>query len=96
MLTNILKYAYADTVRHAIELSLSVGPALVALEVIDDGMTFDPTLRAAGAPVCGMTEPQLGGHGLTIIARLMDEVTYARRDGRNYLTLRKSVNPHRT
>jgi serine/threonine-protein kinase RsbW len=96
VLSNILKYAYADTVRHAIELTLSVGPALVALEVLDDGMSFDPTLRQAGASGCGTTEPQSGGHGLTIIARLMDEVTYARRDGRNCLTLRKSLNPHRT
>jgi serine/threonine-protein kinase RsbW len=94
VLTNILKYAYTDTARHAIELSVSAGPALVVLEVIDDGVPFDPTLRPPGASGCGVTQPQLGGHGLTILARLMDEVTYARRDGRNHLTLRKNVNPH--
>ncbi len=93
VLSNILKYAYSDTRRHAIELSLSVGPALVVLEVIDDGVPFDPTLRPAGASGCGAMQPQLGGHGLTIIATLMDEVIYARRDGRNHLTLRRNVNP---
>ncbi len=96
VLTNIYKYTYTDTARHAIELSLSTSPALVVLEVIDDGMAFDPTLRPAGAPGCEGLMPQFGGHGLTIIARLMDKVTYARRDGRNHLTLRKNVNPHQT
>ncbi len=96
VLSNILRYAYTDTARHAIELSLSAGPALVVLEVIDDGVPFDPTLTPAGALGSCVTQPQLGGHGLTIIARLMDEVTYARKDGRNHLTLRKSANPHQT
>jgi serine/threonine-protein kinase RsbW len=96
VLSNILKYAYTDAARHAIALSLSTGPALVVLEVIDDGMPFDPTLRPADAAGREVMLPQLGGHGLTIIARLMDEVTYARRDGQNHLTLRKNVDPHQT
>ena len=96
VLSNILKYAYTDTVRHVVELSLSVGPALVVLEVIDDGVPFDPTVRPASASGCGVMRPQLGGHGLTIIATLMDEVIYVRRDGQNHLTLRKNVDPHQT
>jgi anti-sigma regulatory factor (Ser/Thr protein kinase) len=93
VLSNILRHAYTDTARHTIELRMAVGPAQVVLEVIDDGAPFDPTAIPPSRPRTIGAQPQVGGLGLVFIKRLMDEVAFVRRDGRNHLTLRKRVPP---
>lgn len=89
VLCNIVFHAYEDDAEHEIELRLAVEGDVLTLEVEDDGRDFDPCSAPApdlGAPLPGRP---VGGLGIALIRRLMDEVRHERRRGRNLLTLTK-------
>ncbi|MGH7287576.1 MAG: ATP-binding protein [Myxococcota bacterium] len=86
---NIVFHAYEDDAEHEIELRLAVEGDALTLEVEDDGRDFDPF--SVPAPDLGAPLPvrPVGGLGIALIRRLMDEVRHERRRGRNLLTLTK-------
>jgi len=57
--------------------------------MLQQGTPFDPLQRAAPDVNAPLEERQVGGLGVMPVKRLMDGVTYARRDGKNVLTIRK-------
>jgi anti-sigma regulatory factor (Ser/Thr protein kinase) len=86
---NVVFHAYDDDHEHEIELRLAVEGDVLTLEVEDDGRDFDPLSLPApdlGAPLPGRP---VGGLGIPLIRRLMDEMRHERRGGRNRLTLTK-------
>ena len=89
VICNIVFHAYDDDAEHEIELRLAVAGDVLTLEVEDDGRDFDP--RAVPAPDLGAPLPgrRVGGLGIPLIRRLMDEMRHERRRGRNLLTLTK-------
>ena len=91
-LTNIMLHAYRDLETHKIEIRFSADGSGATLELLDDGCPFDPTHHEP-PPANASVQDRPGGLGLAFIRRLMDEITYQRMDGRNHLTLRKSVPP---
>ena len=88
-LTNILLYAYRDLETHRIEVRFTHDGDGYVIETLDDGIDFDPTQVAPPAhdDTAGL---QAGGLGLTFMRRMMDDVTFARHDGRNHLIMRKA------
>jgi len=88
MLSNVIKYAYADDAIHEIHLRLSVAGRLLTAEIEDDGQPFDP---CAAGPVdvdAPMEERRVGGLGIHIVRNLCTDVGYARIDGRNRLVMK--------
>ena len=74
-------------------VTLSSDAQTVTVEVVDDGIAFDPIADAPAADVSSALEDRpIGGLGLYLIRNLMDEVDYRREDGKNILMLLK----HRT
>ena len=59
----------------------------------DDGPAFDPLAAQAPDTTLGLDERPVGGLGLMLVRRLMDDVAYERRDGRNHLRLRRRLVP---
>ncbi len=73
-----------------IDLRISLaGPVLVAT-IADDGPPFDPLARAAPDTDLGIDERAVGGLGIHLVREMMDEVSYARENGRNLLKLTKT------
>ena len=87
--SNAINHGYAAGARGEIAVRLRRAPDGVLLEVEDDGKPFDPLQ----VPPLDLTLPlerrPIGGLGIHLIRNLMDEVTYARRDGRNVLKMVK-------
>ena len=95
----------ANVVRHGLEgrgasaqveleLRLEPGdPPRCELRVEDDGPAFDPLAAAAPDTSFGVDARPLGGLGVELVKRLMDEVQYERRDGRNRLRLARRLVP---
>ncbi|HEX6811260.1 MAG TPA: ATP-binding protein [Planctomycetota bacterium] len=85
--TNIIKYAYADSARHEIEIDVRLAQGRVLLRMADDGRAFDPL--QAQAPDLGLTIEQrtVGGVGIHLVRTLADGVEYARIAGWNVLSV---------
>jgi serine/threonine-protein kinase RsbW len=83
---NICLYAY-EIPPGELLVRISPGEKRFVVELVDEGVPFDPLaveepdLRAAAA------ERAVGGLGIFLVRRVMDEVAYSRDDTRNVLRL---------
>jgi serine/threonine-protein kinase RsbW len=91
VLANVVRHGLAgrgESARVEIALSLEAGePPRCELRVEDDGPEFDPLTAAPPDTTLGVDERPIGGLGIELVRRLMDDVRYERRDGRNRLRL---------
>jgi len=86
VVSNVLDYGDAGSV----QVTADVRDGRVTVQVIDDGAAFDPT--AAAAPDTGLSveERGIGGLGIHLVRKLMDEVAYARIGETNRLRFSKA------
>jgi serine/threonine-protein kinase RsbW len=90
--TNIVKYAHADgRDDHPVQLRLHVAGGWLELELVDDGIAFDPFAQPVDQLNRPFAERSDGLMGVPLIKALVDEHHYARRADRNHLTLRKRI-----
>jgi anti-sigma regulatory factor (Ser/Thr protein kinase) len=93
LLTNIISYAYPDSSQHRIIVDLSVessaGHNAFKIVVSDDGVAFNPFQQADPAMNLSIEEQKLGGVGIHLVKKFMDDYSYQRIDGRNVVTLLK-------
>ena len=89
--TNIISYAWDDAGEHEITLLLSVAPGALTAELIDDGRAFDPLQAAPPDLAARLAERRVGGLGIHLARRLMDDISYRREGGRNHLVLAKHI-----
>ena len=59
------------------------------LRFLDDGRPYDPTGKADPDTTLSAEERGVGGLGIFMVKKTMDEVTYEYIDGRNVLTVVK-------
>lgn len=74
-----------------LRLDLGVEPPVCEMMVVDDGPEFDPLSVPEPDRALGVEERPIGGLGMALVRRLMDEVKYERRDGKNRLRLRRRL-----
>lgn len=93
LFTNIISYGFPQGGEHRIRFRLSAAPDVLTIVIEDDGVPFDPVACAsAPPPPCALEERRVGGLGLHLVRKLVDEMTYRRSTaGRNVLTLRKRI-----
>ena len=89
--TNVITYGYDDTGRHEIEVRMSVEDGTVRAEVTDDGRPFDPRQVAPPDVTATLEDRPLGGLGVHLIRRSMNDVDYQVVDGRNRLTMSRRL-----
>lgn len=91
ILVNILSYAWPEGGDHQARLRIAIESDVVLIEVSDDGVPFDPVAAPVPDISLDVYQRQTGGLGIHLARSLMDDVTYARRGGRNVLTMKKEV-----
>ena len=84
-------YAYDDGGEHWIDLRIELDPERLAVTVEDEGAPFNPFARAAPDTTLSIEERQIGGLGIHLVKRIMDEVSYVRRTHRNVVTIVKHL-----
>jgi serine/threonine-protein kinase RsbW len=87
--TNIIMYAYPSG-DGMIYVSVEAADGVLKITIVDQGVPFDTENHAAVLPTGRLEDRPVGGLGIYIIKRLMDEVSYERRDGKNILRLIKN------
>lgn len=91
LVSNTIKYAYQDSEPHEILLDLRIQEGTMVLEVSDDGHPFNPLEAQAPDLSLPAADRPIGGLGLHLVRSMTDSLTYARKDGRNIVTIQKSL-----
>ena len=89
---NISNYAYKPDVGPAtVRVEVDNDPAAVIITFIDGGRQFDPLSADDPDTTLPASERRIGGLGLFLVRKTMDEITYEYREGKNILRIRKNI-----
>lgn len=90
--SNIARYAYGGK-KGTVTVQMEVGgdPNTLTVTFTDRGIAFNPLEQMEPDIRLPKTERQIGGLGLYMVRKTMDEVSYEYRDGSNILTIRKKI-----
>ena len=86
LVTNVMTHGEAEAPAHVIDLRIAGEGVNLVLDIVDDGVAFDPTLAPLAPPVT-LESDRVGGWGMRIVRNLADHVCYRREDGRNRLSI---------
>jgi anti-sigma regulatory factor (Ser/Thr protein kinase) len=89
VLSNIVQHGYRGRPEGRIEIDFHLADGTLEVTIQDDAPAFDPLAAPLPDLAAGLAERRIGGLGILLTRRLMDDVQYARADGRNRVTLRK-------
>lgn len=89
---NIAHYAYAPDAGEAeITIEIEEKPLCAVIRFIDVGKAFNPLNKPDPDITLDVEEREIGGLGIYMVKKSMDEVSYARENGRNILEIRKRL-----
>jgi len=92
ILTNIIKYGFDEQGVHPIHITFRRVDEHIEMEFEDRGREFNPLEIDEPDFETPVEERQLGGLGIHLVKKMMDETKYRREGDRNILLLRKSKN----
>ena len=88
--SNIAHYAYESKDGSAeIRLEKGDNPKAVTLTFTDSGIPYNPLEKPDPDVTLSADEREIGGLGIYIVKKTMDEVEYERKDGKNILSVTK-------
>ncbi len=93
VVSNCVKYGYADSLVHHIEIELALEGGTLALVLIDDGLPFNPLEHPEPDTSLPVEERPIGGLGIHLLRKMADRLEYRRTEGRNRLALFKNSRP---
>lgn len=89
---NIAHYAYYPNVGDAtVEVSVDGEPLQVSITFMDQGAPYDPLAKEDPDITLPAEERRIGGLGIFLVKKNMDDVKYEYKDGSNILTISKKV-----
>ena len=89
---NIARYAYApDSGKAMVRIEFSPAPAAVTITFIDHGVPFDPLAKPDPDVTLSAEERGIGGLGIFMTKKTMDDVKYEYKDGQNILKMKKTL-----
>ena len=91
LFTNIISYGYEDDLEHQIKISLAKDQETLVVEVEDDGKPFNPLESARPDVSQDLDSINIGGLGIHLIKKMMDDIKYQRIKDKNKLILKKYV-----
>jgi acetyl-CoA synthetase len=88
LFVSIVSHAFEDSREHVVEIGLSLKDRRLIITLVDDGRAFDPT-TVPDKPTDRLSAEDIEHMelGLRMVRKVVDTLTYERRDGRNRLTL---------
>ena len=90
LFVNIAHYAYAPNVGMAvISIGIEDGSAVITFE--DSGVPYDPLAKEDPDITLSAQERDIGGLGIFMVKKSMDDMRYEYRDGKNILTIVKRL-----
>ncbi len=91
LFTNIVLYGFKDDLEHRIGFKMDFDNSTLMIKIEDNGIPFNPILKKSSELPVDIDNARVGGLGLRIVKKLMDDIWYERKSGRNRLTLKKVI-----
>ena len=89
LLNNVINHAYLDAKHHTIVVDMSIAEQALQIIISDDGIPFNPFAHKDPDLKSSLEEREVGGVGLFLVKKFMDECSYERLEDRNIVTLVK-------
>ncbi|MBQ2202744.1 MAG: ATP-binding protein [Clostridia bacterium] len=89
---NIAHYAYTPLSGKAtVRVEFFENPMSVSITFMDHGIPYDPLAHREPDVALSAAEREIGGLGIFMTKKIMDDVAYEYRNGQNILTLKKNL-----
>ena len=89
---NIAHYAYNPKTGPAtVRIDVLQDPLSVVVTFIDNGKAYDPLAREDPDISLTAQEREIGGLGIYMVKKSMDEISYQYKDGQNILRIKKKI-----
>ncbi len=89
LLVNAISHGFAGREGGAVTIEVELRPDRLCATLTDDGRPFDPFGAAAPDTALSVEDRRVGGLGIHLVRRMMDEFGYRRRADRNVVTVAK-------
>ncbi len=87
---NIAHYAYNPEIGQAtVRVEVLEEPLSVVITFIDNGIPYDPLSKEDPDVSLSAEERQIGGLGIYMVKKSMDEIAYEYKEGQNILSIKK-------
>ena len=92
LFVNIAHYAYNPEVGPVtIRVEVQKEPLAVTVTFIDHGVPYDPLAKEDPDITLSAEERQIGGLGIFMVKKSMDDIAYEYKDGQNILYIKKKI-----
>ncbi|MBD5527268.1 MAG: ATP-binding protein [Acetatifactor sp.] len=92
LFSNIAYYAYNPEIGSAtVRVEVTEDPIAVVITFIDNGVPYDPLAKADPDVTLPIEERGIGGLGIYMVKKTMDDVSYEYKDGQNILKIKKNI-----
>lgn len=92
LFSNIAYYAYnPETGPATVRVEVLEEPLSVEITFIDSGVAYNPLAKDDPDLSLSADEREIGGLGIFIVKKSMDDVAYEYKDGKNILRIRKNI-----
>ncbi|MBR1569673.1 MAG: SpoIIE family protein phosphatase [Bacteroidales bacterium] len=89
--TNVIMYAYPKGSDGLVDIEAIIRKDSLEFIISDSGKPFDPTLAPEADVKLGVQDRPIGGLGIYLVKKLMDNVSYKRENGKNILSMTKKI-----
>lgn len=92
LFSNIAHYAYkGETGQATVRVDALETPRSVVITFIDRGVPYDPLKKDDPDTTLSAEEREIGGLGIYMVKKTMDDIRYEYRDGQNILSIQKNL-----
>ena len=91
LLTNIVNYGYEDSDEHKIDVRFGSNDDAVRVEIIDDSKPYNILEQENPDISLSVEDKPIGGLGIFLIKKLMSNVDYYTKEGKNHLVMTKEL-----
>ena len=91
LFTNTISYGFEDDLEHIIRFTINLDNKVLTLNIEDEGIPFNPLEKKDPEIPADLIDVRIGGLGIHIVRKLMDDISYKREQGKNRLTMKKFI-----
>lgn len=90
LFVNIAHYAYPDSTGEA-TIRVCFGSDYAEISLIDSGVPYDPLAKPDPDITLNAQDRPIGGLGIFMTKKLMDDISYQHNSGNNMVTIKKRI-----